>query len=1052
MKKFYQSFLLLSFTFLIIFQITADAQSIGKLRGKVIDKSTGESLAGVNVIVTQRVNADGSEVNLSQKQGAATDKDGYFNILNVPVGQYAVTASLIGYGSMVVKPIKVDIDRTIEVNFQLEPSSMEVGQVVVVANKEIIKQDVSSTQEVIGTERLQSMPVLRVDEFLGTVKGVEIQSSAQGNGLSFRGGAIRETDVRIDGLSLRDPRSENSYLALNTTTIKEIQVQTGGFTAKYGGVRSGLLNVVTKDGDRDRYHLSLRTDITPAQKRYFGTNPWSDNSWIYRVYADTSANGYAWYGVDPADSTVPAEFRSFKGWSSKTLNTNKELGPLDSLQRLELWKLQHPQYTFANKPNQFYEGTLSGPIPGDFIPFWSEFSSRSTFMAGFKYEKSQLPFPVGPRNDYIDWNGQLKISTQLNDNMRLSVNGLYAKIQSVSGGGFSTYGGALLGESQSFSFLNSTSTSVSRAAGLIGGGSFSQLYNKSRLQFYDGRYFVSGARFVHTLSDKAFYNLDFQMGYTDQDLKPFAMMDTANTNNYAYFYSTKTKKDYRYTLPSYGTPMASTNYIYDPLNTFALTGGAQKVDSSYSYAYQFKGDITAQIGRYHQVEAGFQLSLQDMLVYSGTWYQSSIDVGFSPDTWQYFKATPLEVGLFAQDKLEFQGMILNAGLRVDFFDPMKKGFQAGFPSDEDYKALLNDVYNNLQGASFSWERWQVFRDLLANPPGWPQTENKTQIHVSPRLGVAFPITASSKMYFNYGHFYQRPPAAFLYSTYVVSGGVSIPTPALQMAKTISYEFGFEQMIFNELLLNVTAYYKDIRNEPLSRTYINYYGDNLVTEYVPDAYKDIRGFEIRFERPFGEWFTFTAMYDYMLSSAGQTGFAQIFEDRLKSRNNELRSSYLSETDPLPRANANLNFHSPADLGPEFMGFYPLGDWFVNYFFQWRDGGRFLSNPAEREVAKRIYIDVVDYWNADLKVSKNINTSIGNFELVFMVKNLHNTKLLNVGNMTQTQYDEYKSSLQTPDKGGSDKWGEYDKPYIKTGWYDAPIFLNPRMYILGLRINL
>jgi len=364
---------------------------------------------------------------------------------------------------------------------------------------------------------------------------------------------------------------------------------------------------------------------------------------------------------------------------------------------------------------------------------------------------------------------------------------------------------------------------------------------------------------------------------------------------------------------------------------------------------------------------------------------------------------------------------------------------------------LNTVYNSLAGDPASYERWALFRELLNNPPGWPETKNETQVHFSPRLGVSFPVTESSKMYFNYGHFYQRPAIAFMYQTHVVQGGVSVRTPGLAMAKTISYEFGYEQMLFDELIFNATAYYKDIRNEPLSRTYIDYYDENPVTVYVPDAYRDIRGFELRFERPYGRFFTFTAMYDYMLQSSGQTGLYQIFENRLLARDAELRTPYVNEIDPLPRANINLNFHTPGNFGPDWGGFFPFENWYLSYFFEWRDGGRFLSNPQEPEPQNYIYIEAVNYWNADLRLSKAFSTSFGSLEIVLTVKNVHDNKWLNIGNMTQTQYDEYKNSLKTPDKGGNDKWGEYKKDYIKVGWWEAPVFLNPRRFILGLRLN-
>jgi outer membrane receptor for ferrienterochelin and colicin len=206
--------------------------------------------------------------------GASTDFEGYYFILNVPSGIYNLKASLVGYTSLVQREIKIDPDRTTEINFQLSSTVIEVGEVTITAEKELVKADVSGTQEIINAERLEQLPVTRIDEFMGTLKGVEVVSGAQGHGLSIRGGAIRETDVRLDGISLQDPRTENSYLALNTTTVEEIQILTGGFQAKYGGIRSGLLNVVTKDGNRERYQVSLKTDFAPAnQKRFFGSKP-----------------------------------------------------------------------------------------------------------------------------------------------------------------------------------------------------------------------------------------------------------------------------------------------------------------------------------------------------------------------------------------------------------------------------------------------------------------------------------------------------------------------------------------------------------------------------------------------------------------------------------------------------------------------------------------------------------------------------------------------------------------------------------------------------------
>jgi hypothetical protein len=1016
----------------------------GKITGRVLDRETREPLPGANVVVSRTILPDGSEVLLDRPAGGSSDREGYYFILNVSPGMYVVTVRLVGYTSVAQRGVKVDLDRTATLNFEISSSDIALDQVVITAQREYVKADVSATQEVIATSRIAEMPVLRVDEFIGRIKGVELVSGADGNGLSVRGGAIRETDVRMDGISLQDPRTENSYLALNTTAIQEIQVLTGGFQAKYGGIRSGLMNVVTKDGNRDRYTASLRLDYAPAnQQRFFGTSPWSSDSWIYRVYAGP----YAMRGVSPTDSTVPVEFRSFRGWASSTTPDRA----LDSTQKLELWKLQHPQYEVAPKPDYFFEGAFTGPFPGASLPFIGPFAERTTFMAGFKYENSQLAFPIGPRSNYVDWNGQLKLTTALQDNMRLSVSGMYARIQTASGGRSTSYGGTLIDQASSFSFLNSTESNVAQQARLIGGESQNQMYNLSRLQFYDQRYIVGGAKFTHTIAPNAFYTLDFQLGYTDQQLRPFSL-DTSRADAWVTFRSARLNRDLRYSVPNLGSPNGSTNYGYDALNTFAMYGGPQRIDSSYTWVYQLKGDLTAQLGRLHQVEVGFSARLQSLFVYAGTWFQSQ--VAYSPDTWQYYRATPLELGLYAQDKLEFDGMILNAGLRLDYLNPMKKGFAQGFPADPDYTGFIDQVYTNLPGAAMSYERWVAYRALLENPPGWPETENRVQTYLSPRLGVSFPITENSKLYFNYGHFYQRPPISFMYDMSVYSGATGVPTPDLTMGRTVSYEFGYEQMFFSDFIANVTAYYKDVSNGPLSRSYINYYEDDIVSKYYPDAYSDVRGVELRLERPMGRFVSFNAMYDYMVTSSGQSGLARVYENRLKARDSELRSPNLSTSEPRPRANVSLNLHTPADFGPEFLGVQWFGGLFANFFFEWRDGGRVLLNPEEPDVKLRNYVDAVNYWNIDFRGSKAFTTTYGNIELVITIKNLTNNKWLNTSNMLQSQYSEYKSSLLTPDKGGNDLWGQYksDDGHIKTGWWEAPIFLNPRRIIVGLRMDL
>jgi hypothetical protein len=1067
-----KSFLLIAIS--VIFLASAVFAGNGKITGRAVDAETHEALPGVNVIISSVILADGSSVPPDHAYGAATDVDGYYFILNVPPGVYNLTAKILGYTSFTEQRIRVEADRTITVNFSLPQSAIQMTGVEVVYRPNVIKADVAGTQEVIHAQTIQEAPMTRVDELVGKLQGIELVDNNQGHGLSIRGGAIRETDVRLDDISLQDPRSENSYLSFNSTTIQELQVMTGGFQAKYGGIQSGLVNAITKEGSREKYTLSLNYNMTPGgEQKFFGDNPWSSQSTIYQVFAGK----YAMRGIRTHDDSmaVPSEFWGFKGWADGKkagnlyrYNTGSFSPPyiqfpsgfnpliqLDSIQRMEIWKLQHPQYSVATRPDYYFEGSLTGPVPGANIPLLGEYFGRTTFLLGVKYENTQFAYPIGARDNYLDWNVQLKLTTEVASADKFTIEGMYANVNTLNTGRASNFSGALQENSSSFGFLTNTQSSVEQQALLIGGGSFPQIYNISRMQLYDQRYIIGGAKYTHTISPTAFYTLSTHFQYNAPRLSS-SSLDTSQVSAWYYMvgdtvYATPQPGAIRIMkIPAGGSPNASTNYSPDVLNMFSLAGGPQRIDSSYTWVGQVNGDLVWQFDRHNQFEAGFTMEMTRFHVYSGTWLQSQ--TSWTPDLWQYYNVTPLTGGIYLQDKLELEGMIANLGVRVDYWNPNRDGFAVTNPPSSAYSAFYNDVYSNLPGSFGSYQRWLAYEGLIASPPGWPTVQGKAQIPISPRLSVSFPITESSKMYFNYGHFYQRPPVSFIYDLALYPAAATVPTPNLAMGKTISYEFGYEQSFLEDYLATISCYYKDVRNQPLSQTYIDYYHENEVTQYVPDAYSIVEGLEMRFEKTMGRFVTFWANYDYMLQSYGQSGLAAIYENQLEA-SDALRSANLTTTIPKPRAHVDINFHTPPDWGLAFSS------WYMDLLFDWQSGGKMLWNPQEPDIKKQEWVDVVDYTNLDLRLTKTLSISAINFQLMLTVQNVLNEKRLDVGNMTPNQLDGYKNSLHLPfnsgDMKGNDKWGDIpsaSKPYINVGWWTAPIFLNPRRILLGVKVDL
>lgn len=122
------------------------AGTTGKLTGKVIDRTSNEGLPGVNVVV------------LGTTLGAATNIAGEYIILNVPPGVYSVKASLIGYGEMTLKEVRVSIDLTTRADFQLAEETLQLGEEVeVVAQRELIQKDLTATTAIVSDKSIQEI-------------------------------------------------------------------------------------------------------------------------------------------------------------------------------------------------------------------------------------------------------------------------------------------------------------------------------------------------------------------------------------------------------------------------------------------------------------------------------------------------------------------------------------------------------------------------------------------------------------------------------------------------------------------------------------------------------------------------------------------------------------------------------------------------------------------------------------------------------------------------------------------------------------------------------
>ena len=235
---------------LLIFSVLW-AGTTGKITGTVVDSQTGEPIMAADVYL---INPATGEV----ITGTATDLDGVYIFLDVGPGIYDLEASSLGYSASTVKNVVVHSDKTTKVNFKLTSKAIRAKADTVYAEEEKIKFDKTSSGENIGSEQIENMPVQSVNDILST----NVSVVSRGGELHFRGGREREVAYYVNGIPANDPTYGYKALDVSTSSVQEIQVQTGAFNAEYGGALSAVVSIVTKEGDPNKFSGSLNYSTT----------------------------------------------------------------------------------------------------------------------------------------------------------------------------------------------------------------------------------------------------------------------------------------------------------------------------------------------------------------------------------------------------------------------------------------------------------------------------------------------------------------------------------------------------------------------------------------------------------------------------------------------------------------------------------------------------------------------------------------------------------------------------------------------------------------------
>ncbi|MBM4159996.1 MAG: TonB-dependent receptor [Ignavibacteria bacterium] len=756
----------------------------GKITGVAKDASSGEPVVGANVIIEGTL------------MGAAADENGVYLILAVPPGTYNVVASAVGYARSVIRGVRVGSDQTVTLDIAMQAEAVGMQEVVVEAERRLVDNTLTSTRTVVASNELNNnLPVLSVQELLNTTASI-----FRGR---IRGSQLQETRTILDGVDVTDQFGNTDYVGtgdispaqrynrvtkpyeakgrvvdLNSSGLSELNVVAGAANAEYVAASAGL------------YSASLRE----------GRGDWTGRVFVRAGGGDFKRfmKGPGYFGPEFYPATDTAKYF-----------TNKRTLAAANNVKATRYIWTPGKYEIGEKPTIDAEVALGGSVVEDFGLF---FTGRLFDTHGFM-----------PNEFSREANLTLKANYDFTKSMKL------------------VFTGVLLDRGQLFGWKNRQYSDASR-------------YFLEGVPVNDGYSGVASAKFTHFLSPETFYEVQvshikksgrigFLDTFTDKNgdgipdtydqtkgSADFLVLgfDTAKVNRYigrvgsGRFFNNN-NDDTQGIDPTItnivgnGQVLANPTYYYENLQTSVTT---------------LKADFTSQVTLNHQLRAGAQVRLHSVNQDRRSTVISPTDVDPAVGVLlEQYDRKPKEVGAYVQDRIEFAGLIVNVGARLDGID-----FDAA-----EFVNFFTPYVNPATG-SFS-----------TGPRGGFMTYRGDKVKMkwffSPRIGVSHPITENATMYFSFSRSSQPLPFSQIYTGYSNVNNPSLPN---QMRvnqdpyKSTNYEFGATWEFLPRVSLNANAYFREVENFQRYAYTLSGLSGQAVTTYnvaFNSGYADARGVEV-----------------------------------------------------------------------------------------------------------------------------------------------------------------------------------------------------------------
>jgi hypothetical protein len=694
-------------------------------------------------------------------------------------------------------------------------------------------------------------------------------------------------------------------------------------------------------------------------------------------------------------------------WTAQSQDVNSRFYGLRADSLLSAWRKQTtPNDTlanYANRPEFEYEGTLLGSL-----------TENISFLASGRYKRGVGIFPEAiPYNP--EFNIQGYFTFKVSPELKFRVGGFV--------GGY---------ESADYTTSNTNTSETGQESGWLAPMRIDEQYARAKFNLWGApyrqwpelrRWSQLYGRVSHVLNAQSFYELTLSY------LKD--RMDRSDRDN---------RIPIDVWLPD----------VVSMVPRYTLQAYYHTWTKQFSQSYQAKGDYTNQISQVHNIKTGFGLKAYDFS------YENfaSASGGARVNDVNVFNGNPYEGNVYLQDKIETQGLVVNLGVRMDFFNQNRSAPKNMF----DPLAFQVATTGHDLGAP-------------AGIPGTPEMERTiTQFALAPRIGISHPISENAVLHLVYGHFYQRPSWTKMFgfpfvnyttamdsilnpyakqTTYMDEWQGYYGNPNLGYERTIQYELGVDCSIADILRLDVTGYYKDGSAEANVITGV-YPATRTATKALMvsnSGYSDVRGIEAKLNSRFEDVFNFGLSHEVYWSYAGEVGFSRLYEPGSPNIDvpKGLRQGRGAWAD-YQRIKGWANLAWKKDSGPEVCGMRPLSDFSLYATFWWRQGDPFTYHAPGDPSTEPNNMRWFNYYRIDLRAAKGFDILGVRAELSMEIQNLLDSKFLRL--LEGDDLTRYMQNPSAPDEVRLPKTVDFPEPNVWE-WYSYEV--PPRKIYFQLAIT-